>query len=113
MGDRLFFRPSPRRGGQGGAAPPTHRRGHMRPRRSLRPILAPARRGPSMIRVAICGTGTMGSLVLSMIEAQPDMEPVGMVEPMESLVVTEMLGRTGTAYPVHKDPGALFEAQHP
>ena len=65
-----------------------------------------------MIRVAICGTGTMGSLVLSMIDAQEDMQPVGMVEPMASLAVTEFV-RGGVEYPVYNKPSACFEATHP
>ena len=68
-----------------------------------------------MIRVAICGTGTMGSLVLSMIEAQADMQPVGMVEPMAPAGegVTEFLDHAGTEYPVYSNPAACFEATHP
>jgi 4-hydroxy-tetrahydrodipicolinate reductase len=65
-----------------------------------------------MIRVAICGTGTMGSLVLSMIEAQDDMQAVGMVEPMAEHRITNFV-RDGVEYPVYNDPNALFEAQHP
>ena len=66
-----------------------------------------------MIRVAICGTGTMGSLVLSMIEAQEDMLPVGMLEPMAGQAVTDFVARSGQEYPVHADPAALFAAHHP
>ena len=65
-----------------------------------------------MIRVAICGTGTMGSLVLEMVEAQEDMQPVGIVEPMAQ-ADSEHRATSGTTYGVHSDPGALFERMHP
>ena len=65
-----------------------------------------------MIRVAICGTGTMGQLVLETIEAQDDLQPVGFVEPL-AMFDDEHRASSGTTYGVHADPGALFERTHP
>ena len=65
-----------------------------------------------MIRVAICGTGTMGQLVLETIEAQEDLQPVGFVEPLAQ-ADAEHRASSGTTYGVHADPGALFERTHP
>ena len=65
-----------------------------------------------MIRVAICGTGTMGQLVLETIEAQPDMQPVGFVEPLAQ-ADEQHQASSGTTYGVHADPHALFERTHP
>ncbi len=65
-----------------------------------------------MIRVAVSGAGQMGSLVLATIEAQEDMQPVGIVEPMG--VATAKGGPdSGSVYPLHGDPAALFEATQP
>jgi 4-hydroxy-tetrahydrodipicolinate reductase len=65
-----------------------------------------------MIRVAISGSGQMGSLVLATIEAQEDMTPVGIIEP-QGFVDPEHASASGTVYPVHADPAALFEAGQP
>ena len=65
-----------------------------------------------MIRVAICGTGTMGQLVLETIEAQEDLQPVGFVEPLAQ-GDEEHRASSGTTYGVHADPNALFERTHP
>ena len=65
-----------------------------------------------MIRVAICGTGTMGRLVLATIEAQDDLQPVGFVEPLAQ-GEEQVEGAGGAIYPVLADPNALFERTHP
>ena len=64
-----------------------------------------------MIRVAICGTGTMGRLVLDTIEAQPDLQAVGFVEPLAQGDDKVQSGEK--IYPVYQDPGTLFEKTHP
>ena len=66
----------------------------------------------AMIRVAICGTGTMGQLVLETIKAQDDLQPVGFVEPLAQ-ADDEHRASSGTTYGVHADPAALFERTHP
>ncbi len=68
--------------------------------------------GTAMIRVAICGTGTMGQLVLATIEAQENLQPVGFVEPLAE-ADEQHRASSGTTYGVHADPGALFERTQP
>ena len=68
--------------------------------------------GTTMIRVAICGTGTMGQLVLATIEAQDDLQPVGFVEPLAQ-GDDKHSGAGGAVYPVYADPATLFERTHP
>ena len=63
-----------------------------------------------MIRVAICGTGTMGQLVLATIEAQEGMEPVGFIEP---LAMHDAAPEDTRSLPVLPDAGALFAAVSP
>ena len=65
-----------------------------------------------MIRVAICGTGTMGQLVLATIEAQDGLQPVGFVEPLAGAIDAHHAASDVT-YPVYPDPAMLFEATHP
>lgn len=65
-----------------------------------------------MIRVAITGTGQMARLVLATIEAQPDLDPVGMVEPT-GVTSEEFRGDSGAVYPLTDDPAALFASAHP
>ncbi|RLT43002.1 MAG: 4-hydroxy-tetrahydrodipicolinate reductase [Chloroflexi bacterium] len=65
-----------------------------------------------MIRVAICGTGTMGQLVLATIEAQDDLQPVGFVEPLAGSIDAHHASSDVT-YPVFPDPAMLFDATHP
>jgi 4-hydroxy-tetrahydrodipicolinate reductase len=65
-----------------------------------------------MIRVAITGTGQMARLVLATVEAQPDFDPVGMVEPMGA-ASNEFRGDSGAVYPLTDDPEALFASVHP
>lgn len=65
-----------------------------------------------MIRVAITGTGQMGRLVLATVEAQPDFDPVGMVEPMGT-TSDEFRGDSRAVYPLSDDPAALFASVHP
>lgn len=58
-----------------------------------------------MIRVVVSGTGQMGELTRATIEAQPDMEVVGIIEPM---------GAPGShLYPIGDDPAALFAIAKP
>lgn len=58
-----------------------------------------------MIRVVVSGTGQMGALTCATIEAQPDMEVTGIIEP---------LGEEGThLYPIGSDPAALFAIAKP
>lgn len=65
-----------------------------------------------MIRVAVSGFGQMGQLVLETIEAQPDMQPVGILEPMGT-PTPDARSTSGTVYGLHADPDALFEATRP
>ena len=65
-----------------------------------------------MIRVAISGTGQMGSMVLAAVEQQEDMTPVGLVEPM-GVVVDEHTSTSGTVYGLHADPSACFDMVRP
>ncbi len=64
-----------------------------------------------MIRVAVSGYGQMGRMVLATVEAQPDMEPVGILEPMGSGAEHRL--DDGTTLRVHGDPAELFEAARP
>ncbi len=64
-----------------------------------------------MIRVAVSGSGQMGSLVVETVEAQEDMEVAGVVEPMAD--DGEFLAASGASYPRHADPAALFAATSP
>ena len=65
-----------------------------------------------MIRVAITGTGQMARLVLATVEAQPDLDAVGMVEPT-GVTSEEFRGDSGAVYPLTDDPAALFASTHP
>ncbi len=65
-----------------------------------------------MIRVAITGTGQMARLVLATIEAQPDFDPVGLVEPMGAKS-DQFQGDSGGVYPLTSDPADLFATVHP
>ena len=65
-----------------------------------------------MIRVVVSGSGNMGGQVLATIEAQDDLEPVGVIEPLgvEGDAIT---AASGAVYPASADPAALFEAVNP
>lgn len=65
-----------------------------------------------MIRVAITGTGQMARLVLATIEAQPDLDPVGLVEPMGA-TSDQFQGGAQGVYPLTTDPADLFRSVHP
>lgn len=65
-----------------------------------------------MIRVAITGTGQMARLVLATIEAQPDLDPVGLVEPMGA-TSDQFQGDAQGVYPLTTDPADLFRSVHP
>lgn len=78
------------------------------------PTTAPAT-GPTngrMIRVAVSGSGQMGSLVLETVEAQPDMQPVGVLEPLGAHEPELRLG-SGTVVGVHATAEGLFAAAQP
>ena len=64
-----------------------------------------------MIRIVVCGSGNMGSQVLSTIEAQEDMEPVGIIEPLADPGEHPVEGAAG--YAMQADPGAMFERAQP
>jgi 4-hydroxy-tetrahydrodipicolinate reductase len=67
-----------------------------------------------MIRVAVSGSGQMGSLVLNTVEEQEDMQAVGVLEPLaEGRADPEHRLTSGTVLGVHADPGELFEAARP
>jgi len=65
-----------------------------------------------MIRIAITGTGEMARLVLATLEAQPDFDVVGLVEPMGT-EFEEFRADSGASYPLTDDPAALFASTHP
>ena len=64
-----------------------------------------------MIRVVVSGSGSMGRIVVEAIEAQPDMEVVGLIEPLAP--GADFRSSSGTVYGVHADPATLFAATHP
>lgn len=65
-----------------------------------------------MIRVAVSGSGQMGSLVLDTVAAQEDMQPVGVLEPQPGAPSEHRLA-SGATLPVYSAPHALFEATRP
>ena len=65
-----------------------------------------------MIRVVVSGSGNMGGQVLGTIEAQDDLEPVGVIEPL-GVEGDEVTAASGAVYPASADPAALFEAVNP
>ena len=58
-----------------------------------------------MIRVVVSGTGQMGDLVRATIEAQDDMEVVGLIEPMGA--------GSHHLYPLGDDPASVFAIATP
>jgi 4-hydroxy-tetrahydrodipicolinate reductase len=64
-----------------------------------------------MIRVAVSGSGSMGATVLAAVEAEEDMEAVGVVEPLDGQETLTSL--SGASYPSSDDPVSLFEATKP
>ncbi len=66
-----------------------------------------------MIRVAVSGSGQMGSLVLNTVEAQEDMQPVGVLEPQPGAADPEHRLTSGTVLGVHATPADLFEVARP
>ena len=64
-----------------------------------------------MIRVVVSGGGNMGRTVLAAIEAQDDMEAVGIVEPLAP--PGDHAAASGTVYAMHADPAAMFAYAHP
>ena len=65
-----------------------------------------------MIRAAVSGTGSMGTLVLATLEATDDIEPVGVLEPAGAGSDT-LEAASGVGYPLVGDAAALFEATSP
>lgn len=67
-----------------------------------------------MIRVAITGSGNMGRMVVGAVEAQPDMEVAGIVEPRgEDLGLSEFVSGSGRIYALNSDPALLFASAQP
>src|SRR5438552_1456377 len=64
-----------------------------------------------MIRVAVSGLGQMGQTVVAAVEAQPDMQLVGIIQPRREPV--EFRVATGIVYETHADPVSMFQASHP
>lgn len=64
-----------------------------------------------MIRVVVSGSGQMGRVVVEAVEAQEDMEVVGIIEPMAN--PGDFRATSGTVYGTHADPASLFAATHP
>jgi 4-hydroxy-tetrahydrodipicolinate reductase len=64
-----------------------------------------------MIRVVVSGSGQMGRTVVEAVEAQPDMEVIGIIEPLQP--GADFRSTSGTVYGVHADPATLFAAVHP
>ena len=64
-----------------------------------------------MIRVVVSGSGQMGHVVVEAVEAQPDMEVVGIIEPRGR--GEDLRSTSGTVYGVHADPTELFAAARP
>lgn len=65
-----------------------------------------------MIRVAVCGSGQMGSLVLDTVDAQEDMQAVGVLEPVGTHEGEHRLA-SGATVGVHATPEELFAAARP
>lgn len=65
-----------------------------------------------MIRAAVSGTGSMGTLVLATLEAADDIEPVGALEPAGADGNT-LESASGASYLLASDAATLFEATSP
>lgn len=63
-----------------------------------------------MIRVVVSGYGQMGRTVVVAVEAQDDMEVVGVLEPLQG---SGAPATGGTVYGIHADPTTLFATVHP
>ncbi len=63
-----------------------------------------------MIRVVVSGYGQMGRTVVAAVEAQDDMEVVGVLEPLQG---SGAPATGGTVYGIHADPTTLFATVHP
>jgi 4-hydroxy-tetrahydrodipicolinate reductase len=66
-----------------------------------------------VIRVAVSGAGQMGSLVLETVEAQEDMQPVGVLEPLPGAADREHRLTSGTVLGIHATPEDLFAVARP
>jgi len=64
-----------------------------------------------MIRVAVSGIGLMGRAVVEAIEADPEMQVVGILSPRGG--TSEHRSTSGTVYGTHAEPADLFAATHP
>jgi len=72
----------------------------------------------AMLRAVVSGTGEMGRLVLEMLEGQPDIEVVGIVEPLAAPTAggdahAEHRASSGTVYAMHAAPAELFAFAQP
>ncbi|MSQ35968.1 MAG: 4-hydroxy-tetrahydrodipicolinate reductase [Dehalococcoidia bacterium] len=63
-----------------------------------------------MIRVVVSGYGQMGRTVVAAVEAQDDMEVVGVLEPLQGGGAP---ATGGAVYGIHADPATLFATVHP
>ncbi|MSQ42142.1 MAG: 4-hydroxy-tetrahydrodipicolinate reductase [Dehalococcoidia bacterium] len=64
-----------------------------------------------MIRVAVSGTGNMGATVIAALEAQSDLQLVGVIAPRGAAGKHRAAG--GALYRLQPDPAALFAATRP
>lgn len=65
-----------------------------------------------MIRVVVSGSGQMGATVVAAVEAQEDMELVGVLEPLAE-GTGEHMAASGTVYAMHAEPSELFAVARP
>ncbi len=65
-----------------------------------------------MIRAAVSGTGSMGTMVLATLEAAEEIEPVGVVEP-HGVTDSTLRAASGESYPLAGDAASLFEVTKP
>ena len=64
-----------------------------------------------MIRVAVCGSGAMGRTVIDAVEAEADMEVVGVIAPLALPGQYQAAG--GRVHTTHPDPATLFSFAEP
>ena len=64
-----------------------------------------------MIRVVVSGTGNMGKVVLSAVEAHDELEVAGVIGPRGEQ--GQHVAASGAVYPLHADPAALLAERLP
>ena len=64
-----------------------------------------------MIRVVVSGTGNMGKVVLSAVEAHDELEVAGVIGPRGEQ--GQHVAASGAVYPLHADPAALLAEVRP